>query len=771
VDPVRYPLIPIPREVEPGEGEFLLTPETRVLLAQPQDIETQRIVEAWLGRIREGSGLPLSMGEAEGPSTILIELIETDGEAGEMVPAGAGLPGVDAEGYELEVREGGVALQASGYPGLFYGLETLSQLITQADGGDLNSWVIPVVDIDDIPRFQYRGMHLDVGRHYFPVAFIKRYLDFLAVYKMNVFHWHLTEDQGWRIEIQGYPRLTEVGSCRAETMVEKNFDPYVGDSTEYCGYYTQEEVREVVAYARERFITVIPEIEMPGHSVAALAAYPELACTDGPFDVSTRWGVTQDIYCPKEETFDFLEDVLTEVLELFPSPYIHIGGDEAPKARWEESELAQEVIGREGLADEDELQSWFIRRIENFLNAHGRMLVGWDEILEGGLAPNATVMSWRGMAGGTEAARQGHDVIMTPNSHVYLDYYQGDTIQEPLAIGGFLPLERVYAFEPVPPELSRREARHVLGGQGNVWTEYISTTEYVEYMVLPRLLALSEVVWSPVRARNWSSFLGRLPAHLRRLDAMGVNYRIPDVFGLNGDQITLDEWFRVELSAPIGDGEIHFTLDGSDPGAFFHVYNDPFVIRMDEDGFEMKARVVLHDGREGAIRGTRVRKAEFAHPTSLPGRMRAGGLVARILAGRFSSVDSLPPWAGGDWSTGETTIVPRVRLPDELPTGSFGAVLSGFVRVPRKGIYTFFLSSDDGSSLRIGGRMVVDNDGLHSMSEHQGQVALHRGWHPLEVRYFQGGGGAGVRLEIEGPGLARRQVPAHWFAHSTEGWS
>jgi hexosaminidase len=771
VDPVRYPLIPIPREVEPGEGEFLLTPETRVLLAQPQDIETQRIVEAWLGRIREGSGLPLSMGEAEGPSTILIELIETDGEAGEMVPAGAGLPGVDAEGYELEVREGGVALQASGYPGLFYGLETLSQLITQADEGDLNSWVIPAVDIDDIPRFQYRGMHLDVGRHYFPVAFIKRYLDFLAVYKMNVFHWHLTEDQGWRIEIQGYPRLTEVGSCRAETMVEKNFDPYVGDSTEYCGYYTQEEVREVVAYARERFITVIPEIEMPGHSVAALAAYPELACTDGPFDVSTRWGVTQDIYCPKEETFDFLEDVLTEVLELFPSPYIHIGGDEAPKARWEESEFAQEVIRREGLADEDELQSWFIRRIENFLNAHGRRLVGWDEILEGGLAPNATVMSWRGMAGGTEAARQGHDVIMTPNSHVYLDYYQGDTIQEPLAIGGFSPLERVYAFEPVPPELSRREARHVLGGQGNVWTEYISTTEYVEYMVLPRLLALSEVVWSPVRARNWSSFLGRLPAHLRRLDAMGVNYRIPDVFGLNGDQITLDEWFRVELSAPIGDGEIHFTLDGSDPGAFSHIYIGPFIILMDEDGFEMKARVILHDGREGAIGRTRVRRAEFAHPTSLPGRMRAGGLVARTVAGSFSSVDSLPPWAGGDWSTGEKTIVPRVRLPDELPTGSFGAVLSGFVRVPRKGIYTFFLSSDDGSSLRIGGRMVVDNDGLHSMSEHQGQVALHRGWHPLEVRYFQGGGGAGVRLELEGPGLARRQLPAHWFAHSTEGGS
>jgi len=733
VDPVRYPLIPIPQEVEPRKGKFLLTSETRVVLAQPQDTEIRLLVKSWLDQLEERSGLSLSMEEAEGPNTILIELVEPPRGAGEMVPVGMGLPGVDAEGYELEVRRGGVTLQASGYPGIFYGLETLSQLITREDGGNSNSWMIPSVDIDDIPRFQYRGMHLDVGRHYFPVAFIKRYLDFLAVYKMNVFHWHLTEDQGWRIEILGYPRLTEVGSCRAETIVEKNFDPYIGDGIRYCGYYTQEEVREVVAYARERFITVIPEIEMPGHSVAALAAYPELACTPGPFDVSTRWGVTQDIYCPKEETFAFLEDVLTEVMDLFPSPYIHIGGDEAPKERWEESEFAQEVIRREGLADEHELQSWFIRRIENFLNANGRTLVGWDEILEGGLAPNATVMSWRGMAGRTEAAQQGHDVIMTPNSHVYLDHYQGDTIQEPLAIGGFSPLERVYAFEPVPPELSPTEAEHVLGGQGNVWTEYMSTTEYVEYMILPRLLALSEVVWSPVRARDWSSFLGRLPSHLHRLDEMGASYRVPDVFGLEGDQLTLDDWVPVELSAPVGEGEIRFTLDGSDPGASSLLYVGPYVLMVDEEGFEMKARVILPDGREGAVRGARFQKTELAHPTPLSGAGRAQGLEVRVVG------------------------------------GSFGTIMNGFIRVPRKGIYTFFLTSDDGSSLRIDGQMVVDNDGYHSMLERQGQVALHRGWHPLEVQYFQGGGGAAVRLEIEGPDLARRQVPAHWFSHATQG--
>jgi hexosaminidase len=307
--------------------------------------------------------------------------------------------------------------------------------------------------------------------------------------------------------------------------VRKNFDPYIGDGIPYGGFYTQDEVREVVAYAAERFITVIPEIELPGHSTAALAAYPELACTPGPFEVVTRWGVFEDIFCPKEETFAFLENVLTEVMALFPSEYIHIGGDEAPKARWEASPIAQEVIRREGLRDEAELQSWFIRRIERFLRANGRKLIGWDEILEGGLPPAATVMSWRGMAGGIEAAKEGHDVIMTPTSHVYLDYYQGPPESEPFAIGGNTPLARVYEFEPVPPELTPAEARHIIGAQGNVWTEYMKTSDHVEYMVFPRMIALSEVVWSPRERRNWDSFLARLPAQLNRLDVMGVRYR------------------------------------------------------------------------------------------------------------------------------------------------------------------------------------------------------------------------------------------------------
>ena len=439
---------------------------------------------------------------------------------------GPGLPVPPAlEQYRLEIGDDGIVVSAPSSAGAQYALETLRQLIAQESDGEQAR--LPLGTIRDQPRFSYRGMHLDVGRHFFGVEDVKTYLDLMARYKLNRFHWHLTEDQGWRIEIERYPRLTEIGSRRAETILEKNFDPFIGDGVPHGGFYTQDEIREVVAYAAERHIVVIPEIEMPGHSQAALAAYPELACTEGPFEVSTRWGVHEEIYCPGEATFELLEGVLTEVLELFPSPLVHIGGDEAPKTRWRESALAQEVIRREGLAGEDELQSWFVRRIETFLRERGRRLIGWDEILEGGLAPDATVMSWRGMEGGIQAARLGHDVVMTPKSHCYFDYYQGPSENEPLAIGGDLPLETVYSFEPVPPELDENQARHVLGAQGNLWTEYIKTWDHVEYMVLPRMLALAEVVWSPAASRDFDHFLLRAREHERQLVGRGHRVR-PD---------------------------------------------------------------------------------------------------------------------------------------------------------------------------------------------------------------------------------------------------
>jgi len=425
------------------------------------------------------------------------------------------------EGYRLRIEPRGVTIL--GPPaGLFYGAQSVLQL---AAARSVAAFILPAAEIEDQPRFPYRGLHLDTSRHMFPVEFLKRYLDWMARYKLNRFHWHLTDDQGWRIEIKQYPRLAEIASLRKETLVGHAPQSTKYDGKPYGGFYTQEQIRDVVAYARERFITVIPEIEMPGHSLAALAAYPDLACTTGPFETATTWGVFKDVYCPKENTFQFLENVLTEVMELFPSRYIHIGGDEVEKDRWKESPDAQAVIRRGGLKDESELQSYFIRRMEQFINSKGRRMIGWDEILEGGLAPDATVMSWRGEEGGIAAARQGHDVIMSPGAYLYFDHYQGDRNQEPLAIGGMLPLEKVYSYNPAPAALNAEEQKHILGAQANVWTEYLAEPRQVEYMLFPRLFALAEVAWSPQAQRTYRDFLSRVPPQLARLKRQGVNYR------------------------------------------------------------------------------------------------------------------------------------------------------------------------------------------------------------------------------------------------------
>ncbi len=433
------------------------------------------------------------------------------------------------EAYNLKIEPFGILITTGSELGVFYALQTLRQIMRLDAIPDANGlhrhWSVPLVDISDEPRFPYRGMHLDVGRHIMPVEFVKKYIDLLAYYKMNYFHWHLTEDQGWRIEIKKYPKLQEIAAWRDETLIGHYSDqPVQYDGERYGGFYTQEEIKDVVKYAEDRAVTIIPEIEMPGHSLAALAAYPELACTPGPFKVATTWGVFKDVFCPNEMTFTFLQDVLDEVLSLFPSKYIHIGGDECPKTRWEQSAFCQDLMKKEGLKDEHELQSYFIQRIEKYLNAKGKTIIGWDEILEGGLAPNAVVMSWRGIQGGIVAAKAGHDVIMTPGTHCYFDHYQADPSMEPIAIGGLTPLEKVYAFDPVPAELSATEARHILGAQGNVWTEYMTTPEKVEYMAYPRAIALAEVLWTPAARRSWPDFTHRLSQHTDRLDGMQVNY-------------------------------------------------------------------------------------------------------------------------------------------------------------------------------------------------------------------------------------------------------
>ena len=424
--------------------------------------------------------------------------------------------------YQLEVSKSAITITGDNEEGVFYGIQSLIQLLPTTVATSLS---IPAVSIKDAPRFQYRGLHLDVGRHFYSVDYLKKYIDFIALHKMNVFHWHLTEDQGWRIEIKKYPKLTEVGSCREGTQVGGPETPTApSDHIKYCGFYTQKQVREVVKYAADRFITVIPEIEMPGHATAALAAYPYLGCTGGPYQVQTLFGVFKDVYCPgKETTFKFLENVLDEVIALFPSKYIHIGGDECVKDSWKDCASCQKLIRDLKLGDEKGLQSYFVQRIEKYLNSKGRKIIGWDEILEGGLAPNATVMSWQGTEGGIAAAKQGHDVIMTPLDTNYFDHSQSkhETL---LTQGGYLPVENVYQYEPVPAVLTEKEQKHILGTQGNVWTEYMENEGKLEHMVFPRVSALSEVLWTEPKNKNWDEFQARLKTQFKRYDLWKVNY-------------------------------------------------------------------------------------------------------------------------------------------------------------------------------------------------------------------------------------------------------
>ena len=558
-----------------------------VALSAPADAELRALGALAVDILRhEVGGQPtLATAAAGATPTAAVSIVLTPSTAGS-----------GPESYRLDVTNAGVRISAPRHAGLFYGLQTLRALLEaesarRATTHGATDVSLAGARIADAPRFVYRGMHLDVGRHFAPVAFVKRYIDLMSRYKFNTFHWHLTEDQGWRIEIKKYPRLTEVGSCRKQTQLGLFRTTFVGDSIRYCGFYTQDEIRDVVAYAKTRYVTVIPEIEMPGHAKAALAAYPELGCTGGPFEVRMTWGVDEDIFCPKEETFTFVENVLTEVLALFPSTYIHIGGDEAPKTRWKASPIAQEVIRREKLKDEHELQSYFIRRVEKFLNARGRRLIGWDEILEGGLAPQATVMSWRGIAGGIAAARENHEVVMSPNSHTYFDYNQGDRRFEPLNGGNYVSIQRVYGYEPVPDSLTAEQGRHILGAQAQLWTEYMPTTSHVEYMAYPRALALAEVVWSPKAAKDWESFRRRLLPRLLGLSRLNVNYRFPGVdVGLERNRVVEGDTLVLELSSAVAEAEIRYTLDGSHPTASSPRYTAPLRLRIPADGVSVLAR-------------------------------------------------------------------------------------------------------------------------------------------------------------------------------------
>ena len=509
----NYQIIPMPQEIVTAQGNpFILKSGVKILYPEGNE-KMQRNAQFLADYLKTATGKDFAIeAGTEGKNAIVLTL----GTANE-----------NPESYQLKVAGDGITITGPTEAGVFYGIQSLRKSLPVAVGADIS---MPAVEINDAPRFGYRGAHFDTSRHFFTVDEVKTYIDMMALHNMNRLHWHLTEDQGWRLEIKKYPKLTEIGSKRSETVIGRNSGEY--DGKPYGGFYTQEEAKEIVAYAADRYITVIPEIDLPGHMQGALAAYPHLGCTGGPYEVWKIWGVSDQVLCAgNDSVLTFIDDVLTEVMDIFPSEYIHVGGDECPKSEWAKCPKCQARIKALGIksdakhSKEEYLQSFVINHAEKFLNEHGRQIIGWDEILEGGLAPNATVMSWRGEGGGIEAAKQKHDVIMTPNTYLYFDYYQTkDTENEPLAIGGYLPLERVYSYEPMPSSLTPEEQKYIIGVQANLWTEYIATPEHAEYMAYPRAIALAEVGWSRQEQKDFTDFIYRLTIQSKRLDSLNVNY-------------------------------------------------------------------------------------------------------------------------------------------------------------------------------------------------------------------------------------------------------
>ncbi len=500
--PITPAVIPIPQQMVLADGAFTLSPDVHIEFNR-QNPKLHPLAD----RIQD-----LLQSENETPKT---------GKAGTIRIALKEAPKADPASYSLAVTTEEICIEAPTDQGLFYGIQTLRQLAATSS----EKKRLPCLTISDAPRFPWRGLHLDCCRHFMPVEFIKRYLDYMALYKLNTFHWHLTDDQGWRIEIKSFPRLTEVGAFRRESRDgHAGEEPARFDGAPHGGFYTQEEIREIVAFAADRFITIVPELEMPGHAQAAIAAYPSLGCTGETVTVWTDWGVSPYIFNAEESTFTFLEKVIDEMVELFPGPYFHVGGDEAVKEQWQSSPRIRERMKELGIDSEAGLQSYFITRMEKYINEKGKQLIGWDEILEGGLAPNAVVMSWRGTEGGIVAAKAGHQAVICPGSHCYYDHYQADPETEPLAIGGYTPLIKAYQFEPIPSELTQEEARFILGGQANLWTEYIPTPEHAEYMLFPRITALAESVWSLPERKNWPDFKNRVERQLAWYDRLRIRY-------------------------------------------------------------------------------------------------------------------------------------------------------------------------------------------------------------------------------------------------------
>lgn len=577
----RIHIIPKPVSVEEKQGFFEIGSTTKIYANNPKSEQLAGFLNEFLN---ENFDISLTVQKKNNAGNGIAFVLDKSFEN---------------EAYELSVGDKGIVIKGN-EAGLFYGLQSLLQLMPVENASSIK---LPKVEIKDKPRFGYRGAMLDCGRYFFAPDEVKRFLDQMSYYKLNTFHWHLTEDAGWRIEIKKYPLLTQIGAWRRGTQSGHGAETF--DRLPHGGYYTQKQIKDIVKYAQERNITIVPEIDMPGHTLAVLAAYPEVSCTGGPFKVLEQWGIQKDVLCAgNEKTYELIEDVLDELLEMFPSEIIHVGGDEAPKDRWKECPKCQAKMKTEKLNNEDELQSYFIKRIGAYLQSKGRKMLGWDEIMEGGLAPNAMVMSWRGEKGGIEAARMHHEVVMAPTTFMYLDYYQAAPEGEPVNIGGNLPLEKVYGYEPLSTEIPTENQKYVIGVQGNLWMEFIHTATKLEYMAFPRLLAVAEIGWSASK-KDFSDFQQRIGHNLQWLDKNGVNFRIPEPIGLKNIETT-DKKIVVDLKAPIENSQIFYTLNGDDPMINGKRYTEPITIDLSaQDSAELKCIVRTKTGR---VSGTRSAK-------------------------------------------------------------------------------------------------------------------------------------------------------------------
>lgn len=715
-------IIPTPKELIQKEGSFQLKKNTSLYASTD---EAKTVAEFFAGKLKTSTGYSPSI-VSHPPSSNGISLLIDNS-----------LP-VNDEGYTLDVTSNGVEVKAKTPQGLFYGMQSFMQLLPAEveSPSKVNgiAWTAPAVSITDEPRFGYRGIMLDPCRHFMPVENVKKYLDVIALFKINTLHWHLTDDQGWRIEIKKYPKLTEVGSKRIE-----------GEGYEYGGYYTQEEIKEVVQYAAERFIDVIPEIEVPGHEMAAIAAYPELSCKGEPVTPRIVWGVEDIVLCAgKEEVFEFFENVIDEVVTLFPSQYFHIGGDECPKRSWEKCPLCQKRIREEGLKTdkehtaEERLQSYFVQRIEKIVNKHGKKMIGWDEILEGGLAPTAIVMSWQGEEGGIAAASMDHEVIMTPASNgMYIDQFEGDPKIEPVSIGGYTLLERIYNYNPTPDTLVKTGKDHyVKGVQCNTWSEYMYTEDLREYRVFPRIIALSEIAWTPLDRKDYKDFERRIDNALVRLDGHDINYHIPLPEQPNGscDFVAFTDKAILEFKTTRPVEKMVYTLDGSEPTANSTEYTAP--IEFTESG-TLKIRTVLVSGKMSKVRTITVEKQAYA-PAVEAGNVKPGLRMDKSY-GYYLDVDGLANTT--EWETLTIKALREITKQEKVDFGisirdfkPYAAIATGYVVIPEDGVY--YISSDN-EEVWIDGNLLVNNRGeVKRFSRNDRSVALAKGLHEIKIVYL-----------------------------------